>query len=358
MLLPQSCGLSQVARLRHMDFKNGLARLRSGETWPSCFGCGPGVRSILSHGVGVIEGDGLDGLFSQSHVVCWDLELHTLALIAPYFYVFAPTGRRASLEYLRTLYPQASPLRLRMEVIRHFYTFGLVLLDRLFCQVCGRDDFTIQPTGQDRLAGVIQNGTGAVIVTAHCGGWDLASSVLAANHLGVQSTVAEFVIPTEQVTASKGIARLSVHNASLPILAFKGRLERGELVGMMADRPYTQKLILVPFLGRLAAFDLTPFRLALAVGVPLYHGLAWRKGYQSYGLGLTPSPELGGARRALSAAEREALCERAVRCFADSLAADLRLHPQQWFNFFPFFSRKPSASAAMVQAVAQAPTLA
>jgi predicted LPLAT superfamily acyltransferase len=273
-----------------------------------------------------------------------------LAFIAPYFYWFAPRGRRASVEYLRALFPQETAWRLHARVVAHFHTFGMVLLDRLFLSMRPPDSFAVALEGRALLDGAVAHGSGAVIVTAHAGGWDLASRVLEGNHLGRGAAVAEFVAPGRAVRSTEGIVRMSVHSAATPILAYKEMLERGELIGMMADRPWTDKLVLVPFFGRLAAIDLTPFRVALSVGAPVLHCFAWRTGFERYEVSLEASPELGVPRRVSGAAARERLCEAAARSYAKALEARLRRYPYQWFNFFPFFSMRPRPAVELTAA--------
>jgi predicted LPLAT superfamily acyltransferase len=301
---------------------------------------------------GTMRGGRFGHLFLEA--VCRHLGLKAayfcLAFIAPYFYWFAPRARRASLEYLRVLFPQETAWRLHARVVAHFHTFGMVLLDRLFLSLRPRDSFAVRLEGSALLDRAVAHGSGAVIVTAHAGGWDLASRVLEGNHLGRGAAVAEFVAPGRAVRSTEGIVRMSVHSAATPILAYKEMLERGELIGMMADRPWTDKLALVPFFGRLAAIDLTPFRVALSVGAPVLHCFAWRTGYERYEVSLEPSPELGAPRCVSGVVARERLCEAAARSYAKALEARLRRHPYQWFNFFPFFSMRPRPAVELTAA--------
>src|SRR5690606_22843733 len=46
-------------------------------------------------------------------------------------------------------------------------------------------------------------------------------------------------------------------------------LKHGEVLALLGDRPIGDRFELIPFLGKLAPFDVTAFRLAAALRVPL-----------------------------------------------------------------------------------------
>ncbi len=266
-----------------------------------------------------------------------------LAFITPYFYWFAPRAKRASLEFFGALKPEASWLSRRADVLRHFFTFGMVLLDRLFQSFHPEPVFELDVQGRELFDRASARGKGLVLLTAHVGGWDLSTRVLAGNPQGRASVIAEFVAPgkvTSDQTVRKDdrnmVTRASFHNERLPILAYKEMLDQGQVIGMMGDRPLSKKLVLVPFMGRLAAFDLTPIKLAMSVGAELLFTFAFKTGYGSYELLLEPSPVPPAGL------DKDEAAESIVRGYAESLERHLRRHPHQWFNFYPFFSMTPT----------------
>jgi predicted LPLAT superfamily acyltransferase len=272
-----------------------------------------------------------------------------LAAITPYFYAFAPRARRSAHEFYRAVRPDASAWARRGHIVRNFYTFGMVLLDRLFQSFHARSVFAVDVRGRPVFDRAVSRGRGAIMLTAHAGGWDLSARVLASSGIS-EPVLAEFVAAgrasSESTLRSDEaglVARASFHNEASPLLAYRERLERGEVIGMMGDRPLTSKLALVPFFGKLAAFDLTPFRVAMSLGVDVVYCFAFKTGFRSYTLSIEAAPDLRGVR----GADKEAACEAAARHFAAALEAHLREHPHQWFNFFPFFSTRPAELTAL-----------
>lgn len=266
-----------------------------------------------------------------------------LAFITPYFYWFAPRAKRASLEFFGAVDPDAGWLRRRADVLRHFFTFGMVLLDRLFQSFHPEPVFELDVSGRELFDRAAAKGKGLVLLTAHVGGWDLSTRVLAGNPQGRASVIAEFVAQggmTSDRTVRKDdaakVRRASLHNERLPILAYKEMLDQGQVIGMMGDRPLSKKLVLVPFLGRLAAFDLTPIKLAMSVGAELLFTFAFKTGYGSYELVLETAPVPPADL------DKDDAAEFVVRGYAEALERHLKRHPHQWFNFYPFFSMTPT----------------
>jgi predicted LPLAT superfamily acyltransferase len=263
-----------------------------------------------------------------------------LAVIAPYFYVFAPRARRASLEFFAAARPRTSWLARRVQVIKHFYTFGTILLDRLHQSYHDASVFDVAVQGLRVFERAVASGRGVIVLTAHVGGWDLSARLLARNHLGAPSVIAELVVSGRQSSDATYRAgersggaphRASTHNEAQPLLAYKELLQRGEVAGMMGDRPQSEKLALVPFLGRLAAFDVTPFRIAAVTGAKIVYCFAFKTGYSRYELELVDAlPPVRGQD------------DEAARHFAGALARRLQDRPHQWLNFFPFFSTRPT----------------
>lgn len=269
-----------------------------------------------------------------------------LAFIAPYFYLFAPKAKRSSLEFLGAAFPERSGIRRHLAVVAHFYTFGMVLLDRLFQGIHKGTYFDLDVQGRRLLDQAEKSGKGVVLLSAHAGGWDISTRLLVTTETEAPTVVAAIVADgPKREEATDPVQRASIHNQRVPILAYKEILNKGGIVCMMGDRPISDRVALVPFMGKLAAFDLTPFRLALSVGAHVLYTFAFKTGFRSYRLVLTEAPQLAP----FQAVDRDALCETALRHFVQELEQHLKRHPYQWFNFYPFFSSRPAALAMTVR---------
>jgi lauroyl/myristoyl acyltransferase len=108
-------------------------------------------------------------------------------------------------------------------------------------------------------------------------------------------------------------------------------LERGELVGLIADRDLTGAGVEVPLFGSPCPLPIGPALLALEHDVPLYVGVAWRTGDRRYRGRLEPLPvptEGSRRQRILAVLEAEA------RAFERLVA----VAPEQWWAvFFPLW---------------------
>jgi predicted LPLAT superfamily acyltransferase len=125
--------------------------------------------------------------------------------------------------------------------------------------------------------------------------------------------------------------KISRGTAYLPIFAYREILEKGHTLAMMGDRPLSEKFAWLPFLGKLAAFDLTPYRLAMTLKVPVVFCLAAKTGNKTYHFALHPcDPPTEVISKDDSSIQMAA-------AFALNLEKFIYLHPQQWFNFFSFF---------------------
>ncbi|MES2856596.1 MAG: hypothetical protein V4692_12070, partial [Bdellovibrionota bacterium] len=89
--------------------------------------------------------------------------------------------------------------------------------------------------------------------------------------------------------------------------------------------------------GKLAPFDVTPFRISAAAKIPLTMAYGFKRDKENYAFFANPARvyEYSGTR----AREIE------LRAWVQEYAAHLELHlskyPDQWFNFFPFWSSVP-----------------
>ena len=271
-----------------------------------------------------------------------------LFFVATYFVFFAPKARRASMEFLvRAGTGETGGCRVWLKTWRHFYAFGQTLLDRT-AGACGKAKrFTIALDGREHLESVINAGQGAVIVGAHFGNWELASSMLAT--LGTPLAVVamrgelphvqRFLDSISIVSQYQLIEADRGEETSLAILA---ALRSGALVIMQGDRAVGQEQVRLPFLGRDAWFPLGPYMIAAAAGAPVMHTFARRTRTFHYEFRAFPPeyPILGprGARTG-------PLRENAQR-FVARLEHYARQAPCQWSNFYPFWDEATAGGAA------------
>jgi predicted LPLAT superfamily acyltransferase/glycosyltransferase involved in cell wall biosynthesis len=267
-----------------------------------------------------------------------------LLFIAPYFYFAAPKGKKASLEYLRYVFPDDGPIKRRLKVVKHFHSFGKILLDRLFQSQAKNSMFKLNITGRQHVADAFESGKGAILLSAHVGGWDISTRAMLLEYMKEKLAVAEFKIDdpmNADQTTRKGDEliqnNIKVNDGQVPILQYRNMLDAGQIVGIMADRPLTDKLALVKFLGKFVPFDVTPFRIAASCNAPVIFCFAFKTGFKSYDF-VVDAPRL---YQFTPGADKDALARSWVQEFAIRLEKEVKKHPYQWLNFFPIFSTAP-----------------
>jgi len=266
-----------------------------------------------------------------------------LSFIIPYFYVFAPRARRGLNEYWGLLAPELSWSRRQAKILRHLFRFGQVLMDRVAQSFAAGPIFRINAANLQNILGPLDAGQGLILLGAHVGGWDLAASLLGNHKIRSPLQIVEY--QTEKLKfndfkddeSNVHVRKLVPNEIEQPIFSIHTALSRGEPVGLMGDRPLSERVELVPFFGRLAPFDVTGFRVAAATRVPLVFTFGFKGRNKSYDLYASPVREY----RYAPGEDRALQCYEWTAEYARELERWLRRYPDQWFNFFPFWSSRP-----------------
>jgi predicted LPLAT superfamily acyltransferase len=271
-----------------------------------------------------------------------------LFFIVPYFYFFAPRSTRASLEYWKRLRPDAGFFSRSILVLKHYYRFGTVLMDRLYQSYRDKPQFTATSSGFENISGPIAKKQGVILLGAHVGGWDTAARYMEIHNFQMTFHPVQYESPAATFTKLKRQEEryqpqtLFTNQNSQPILTIHRLLSDGKPVGIMGDRPTGKNFELVSFLGGIAAFDTTPFRIAAANSAPLVFTYGFKGPNQTYLFHASP------VRHYAYKAEkdRELQCLEWAQEFASDLETRVRAFPDQWFNFYPFFSSPPAPPLA------------
>ena len=227
---------------------------------------------------------------------------------------------------------------------RHFYTYGLLLVDRLAMLGGGHDQLRIEYHGEEVLREACRSRRGVVLATAHFGNWAAMGQVVA--RLGIPLTVlmydGEEPGMREQLARSEGAAAFAVlytDGGASTAAAVLDLLRAGQAVGMMGDRVFAGRPVRVPFLGGEVALPAGPYVLAGTSGALLLQAHLLRTGPRRYALFAQPIEVLrSGARQ-----DRQAKLQHGARQFADALAALVREQPLQWGNFHDLWAEEAPA---------------
>ena len=245
-----------------------------------------------------------------------------LVPICAYFLVTAPRARRASGEFLSRALDRDATWR---DSYRHLFVFATTLLDRVFLLHGRHRDLEVTFDGERIFEKAIASGRGCLLLGSHLGSFEMLAVVgsvergLVINmvmHVEDTTGLRDLIARTGRVIPYKVIA-LGRPDSMLRV---KECLDRGEVVGILADRVYGNEATqAVPFLGRPARFSLSPFRLARITGAPVVAVFGLFRSRRRYEIRFetldAPQP-----------APYAAILERTARRF-----------PYNWFNFYDFW---------------------
>jgi predicted LPLAT superfamily acyltransferase len=260
-----------------------------------------------------------------------------LPFIALWYALLDRPVRRASRAFLARVQGRAT----LGAVVRHIRCFAQVTLDRLFLLRGKYEPFEIHTHGEEHLTGLAERRQGAILIMAHLGSFEIMRALSVSKRLPV-NILGNFHNARLINAVLAGLnpevdARFISVRPNDPTFVFdvEDRIRAGEMVGTMGDRVGADgKAVRVPFLGGEAAFPTGPYLLAAVLRCPVYLAFSTYRAPNRYDLYCEPFAE----RLELPRADRQAALSAVVARYAARLEAYCRLAPDNWFNFYDFWS--------------------
>jgi predicted LPLAT superfamily acyltransferase len=264
--------------------------------------------------------------------------------ITTYFLLSSPRQRAVARRYLdRALGRRAG----WADVFGLYFAFASTILDRVWLVTGRTAGYRIEVTGLDALRARIAEGRGCLLFGAHLGSFEALRAVADA---GCPVELAVLMHEANAARAKAFFDALGGPERSAEIiplgrpdamLRVREALERGGLVGLLADRaPRAERMLRVPFLGADAAFPAGPHLLAAVLGAPVMLAFGIWRGPRHYEVRFEPfAARIGSEGRA----GREAAIAGSVAAYAARLDAVCRAHPYNWFNFFDIWEGETAA---------------
>ena len=266
-----------------------------------------------------------------------------LVPISAYFLLTSPLARHSSRDFLGRARGRPAGWH---HVLRHLHVFATTLLDRVYLIHERADELQVQVSNQDVLEEALRAGRGCLLMGSHLGSFELLGILgsrdrqLKLNvvmHGDQQSQMRELLFRRGRLLPYQVIALGEAGS----MLRVKECLERGEVVGMLADRVYgDEPTASLPFLGDDARFSLSPWRLARITGASvvtiygLFHGgrryeivfdrlspAASATTLDQVNNGRAPTPDLD-----------------MLRAYVGGLESQARRLPYNWFNFYAYWN--------------------
>ncbi|CAB3782994.1 acyl-CoA synthetase [Pararobbsia alpina] len=259
--------------------------------------------------------------------------------ITAYFMCFAPSARRASLDYLRRVLGHgASPL----DGFRQVSTFAGTVHDRIFLINDRFHLFDIRIHGGAVMQAQLAQRRGAFLIGAHLGSFEVLSAV-GRQMAGMRASMLMYEENARKINATieainpKALLDIIPMGRVDSMLKVRQRLDDGEMVGLLADRtPADETTVELPFLGAPAPFPVGPFRLAALMRRPVIFMTGIYSGGNRYDVHFETLADFS----AVSRADRDAAIEAAMKRYVALLEKHCRASPYNWFNFFPFWSEQ------------------
>jgi predicted LPLAT superfamily acyltransferase len=258
--------------------------------------------------------------------------------ITLYFVLTDGVARRASADFLQAVNGRRAGWA---DVFRHIYTFATTLLDRVYMAAGDFDRFEVEIVGLPMVDGLLAQGRGCVLLGSHLGSFDLM--MLA--HRAMDGRPISIMMRQDPRARLRRIAGI----AEGPNLIQTGRpdsylkanaaLERGEIVGLLADRADGAAACLTTdFFGRPIALPLAPHVLAARSEAPVVMCFGLHEGGNRYRIEFV---DFGAAAARDS---RGQAFQPIVDRYAGLLESFARRYPLNWFNFYPYWT-EPGAPA-------------
>lgn len=260
--------------------------------------------------------------------------LHGIVL---YYALTQPNARTASRDYLRRM---QQPFGF-WAVYRHLLCFAQCAADRPF-MIRGRlDKFEMVRRGTEHLLALHQQGRGAMLLGAHLGSFEAmhapaGQSKLVINVVGYFKN-AKMINRVLEGLGSEVHARLLEPGTGIDFaLRLRDCLARGEFVAILGDRDLSGKTVEVEFLGGRAQFPTGPLALAAILRCPVLLTFGLHRPPNRYEVYCEPFAE----QVMLPRVGREDALREHVQHFATRLEHYCRLAPDNWFNFYDFWSKR------------------
>lgn len=260
--------------------------------------------------------------------------------VMAYFFALSRRARRASRAYLLRMKQEAGP----RAVFQHLLCFGQVALDRLLLVQGKTGDLKFDLGPRELFDELQKSEGGALLLGAHVGSFEALAGM--ARHYDLQVNAVVNTSGSQMLTGV--LKRLNPELAGRLIDLGKGRLDaifeirqrldRGEHVGLLADRcTAEERAVVVPFMGQDARFPAGPFILAATLRCPVYFVAAIYRGGNRYEI----HAERFADQITLPRKDRETGLRKWATLYAEKLEGLVRKAPTNWFNFFDFWHIDP-----------------
>ncbi len=263
-----------------------------------------------------------------------------VAFIALWYRLFDRRAVASSRDWLKRVHGSDPGF---WAIYHHLRTFAQVTLDRMFLLTGRTKRLEFTRTGLENLSQQLSTGRGAVLLGAHLGSYEAMRAGGVADQVPIQ--ILGYFKNARQINAL--LASLNpeqaanvIHLGEDPIgslVKAKAAIDNGHLVAILGDRVgINEKVVKANFFGEEAYFPTGPFLMASMLKCPVYLVFGLYREPNRYDLHCEPFAEnLNFPRK-----ERDRHVQELVQRYANRVEEFSRQAPNNWFNFFDFWSKQ------------------
>ena len=264
--------------------------------------------------------------------------------VAAIIFLCVGRNRRGAVANMRRVLGRRGRLRDYLAGLDVFIAFAHCMAETLECFSSHPQPVRVDEPTDDPIKAAIALGRGAVLVTCHFGNWDIGARTLARFGCSfnlvmareANETTADYV---RQAREDAGIRVLLSDNSVYGSFNMLRALKRNEVVALQLDRPLGgDGARSIDFFGAPALFQAGPLRLARLAGAPIFPVFALRVGMRHYRI------VLGTERMVARHASVEEM-DRILTSIVAEFEQLVRQHPEQWFQFAPYWPEDVAADA-------------
>lgn len=228
-----------------------------------------------------------------------------------------------------------------IDIFSNYYSFGMSLIDKVTFLVKKKGYFKYKYFNEDFIKKALEEGKGAILLSAHIGNWDIAGNLLQ-NRLN--TTINAVMVDNEKEDIKEAVQSVEEkRNFNIiplkmdspdTMIAIRQALSRNELVCLHGDRTIENKGLKQKFLGKETIFPDGAFQIAVLTEAPIIPVFILKEGLKTYTFKAFDIIKFSNVSRN----DRKEKIEKGVKKFVEILEELVKNRPDQWFNFYNYWT--------------------
>lgn len=252
-------------------------------------------------------------------------------------YAIFPYRKDVARLNLQQAFPDYTRKRRQIILRRTYQHFGIMLVDFFRMPLLTRDNLSsVIEMEEDQLQEAIKKGSGALIMSAHIGNWELIVPALTKNSYPLVTVMVpqrgpggSFIQSIRDTTGSQWISKKSSTRTMLRLL------KEGKFLGLAGDQDSRRSGVWVSFFEQQSSRPRGGAVFSIQSGAPLLAGWCLLQEDYRYQLKFTPVPKDN------LPAEKEAAVQELTQRYISLVEEVVRKYPEQYFWFHRMWKTKP-----------------